>query len=179
MSKTVTFTDATWAEITSLVLGINPAPAPAPAPAPSPLPPGVAQIIDIPWQTRVGTFTAYVPPNQSIAFRVTVPVGADSHGASYFFKQSPNGGNDYYDRILAVANSAGDFSGFLAPAAKTIGQESSLYFYVKTPKLNKYTGVPDLTYVTLMPGLTYYFNVKNMLADLGTHINYGLQVPTI
>lgn len=189
MSKTVTFTDATWAEITSLVLGTAPVVTPpTPTPIPDPVPPGV-NIIGLPWASTIGRQVAKITPGVTLAFKVTVPMSGIPFGALHNFTQSPTDGNAYFFRNTCLSDKPGDFTGGSFPLAVTrtmqgASQDARIRFTVGTPYTRpvpaQYAGIlqptVDPSVAVLIPGGTYYFNVRQTDPTLTCYINYSLHV---
>lgn len=189
MSKTVTFTDATWAEITSLVLGTAPVVTPpTPTPTPDPVTPGV-KVIGLSWASTIGRQTARIPAGTTLAFKVTVPASGIPLGKLHVFTQSPTDGNAYFFRNTCLSDIPGDFTGGSFPLAVTrtmqgSNQDARIKFTVGIPYMRpvpaQYAGILqptiDTSVAILVPGKTYYFNVRQIDPNLSCNIDYSLNV---
>lgn len=184
MSKTVTVSDAFWNELVTLVNG-GPIIVPPPVVVPPVTPPGV-KVIPLPFVSTIGRAVAAIPKATTLAFQFTVPLTA-VQGQLHDFTSTPTDGNAYFMRNVCLSDIVGDFTGGSFPdnikrAMQGANQDVRIRFTVGVPYVRpvppQYAGIlkptTDLSIPVLVPGKTYYFNVRQVDPNLACNIDYAL-----
>lgn len=146
-----------------------------PSTQPPVLPPPGVMIVNVPWELVVGSQSVTIPAGIAVAFAIKPPAGSSSNGDMFSFTQSPSNDKAYYARTMCISTKPGDFSRDLGASALVQGQETRMYFSVGGRKADKY-GRVDTRWADLVPGQTYYINVKQDDPALSCKINFKLYV---
>lgn len=172
----ITFTDPDLWNLKQALASAQPpaSPAPTPAPpAPAPTPVGNARLVVVPWGNTKSIVSQTINAGEALAFAITPPAGLSTGGQLANFSISPSDQNAYFDRLICLSAAPGDFDNPLRPSARKQGQEPNVYFSVGGYPVGR-LGQPDMSSATLMPGTTYYVNVRQLDPTKACRINYGL-----
>jgi hypothetical protein len=147
------------------------------------------KIIGLPWQTTIGRQVAKITPGVTLAFAFTVPMVGIPFGQLHDFNVTPTDGNAYFARNTCLSDKPGDFTGGTLPlsVSRTMqdsGTDQRRRFTVGVPYVRpvpeQYKNIlqptTDLSVAVLVPGKTYYFNVRQVDPTLTCNIDYALKV---